>query len=169
LIAQGLSEQHIGWLISATMIGVIVLQAPVTWLGDCFGRLPMLLICFGLVAIGLVALPLAGTSPLLPEWLFVVGGFSGAFYPLGLALLGENLPPGELDRANAWYLSMECLGCLAGPVLMGVARDWAGQYAMFAVAELALIVVFAGWLLWRPKEAAVAVPDDQNSAMRRAA
>jgi MFS family permease len=169
LIAQGLTEQHIGWLISATMVGVIVLQAPVTWLGDCFGRLPMLLLCFGLVAIGLVALPFAGTSALLPVCLFVVGGFSGAFYPLGLALLGENMPPGELDRANAWYLSMECLGCLTGPAVMGVARDWAGQYAMFAMAEAALILVFVGWLLWRPKEAPAAIPAEQMTASRRAA
>jgi len=169
LIAQGLSEQHTGWLISTCMIGVIVFQVPVAWLGDCFGRLPVLLACFGLVAVGLIALPLAGTSSFLPAWLFVVGACSGAFYPLGLALLGENLPPGELDRANAWYLAMECVGCLAGPALMGVARDWGGEKAMFGVGEAAVILVLACWLAWRPKEAPAALADEQIDAPRRAA
>jgi MFS family permease len=169
LIALGLGEQYAGWLISATMLGVIVFQVPVAWLADFFGRLPVLLACFAAVVVGLGALPLAGTSSLLPVWLFVVGAFSGAFYPLGLALLGENLPPGELDRANAWYLSMECLGCLAGPALMGLARDWAGEKAMFVVGEAAVILVLACWLMWRPKEALAASVVDQSEAPRRAA
>jgi MFS family permease len=169
LIALGLSEQYTGWLISTTMLGVIIFQVPVAWLADFFGKLPVLLACFAAVVVGLVALPLAGTSSLLPVWLFVVGACSGAFYPLGLALLGENLPPGELDRANAWYLSMECVGCLAGPALMGVARDWAGEKAMFAVGEAAVILVLACWLMWRPKEAPAASVAKQPEAPRRAA
>jgi MFS family permease len=168
LISLGFGKQYAGWLISTTMLGVIVFQVPVTWLADFLGKLPVLLACFAAVAFGLVALPLAGTSSLLPIWLFVVGAFSGAFYPLGLALLGENLPPGELDRANAWYLSMECVGCLAGPVVMGVARDWAGEGAMFVVGEAAVILVVACWLTWRPKEAPVASATDQPEARRAA-
>ena len=169
LIAQGLSAEHAGWLISTTMVGVIVFQVPVTWLGDFFGKLPVLLGCFVLVAVGLIALPLAGTTALLPVSLFVVGACSGAFYPLGLALLGENLPQGELDRANAWYLSMECLGCLTGPLVMGVARDMVGEAAMFGVSEMAVILVLVGWMAWRPKEAPAASVDERNEAPRRAA
>jgi MFS family permease len=169
LMAQGLSEQHTGWLISMTMIGVIAFQVPVTWLGDYFGRLPVLLICFGLAALGLAVLPFSGTSFHLPVWLFVVGASAGAFYPLGLALLGENLPPGELDRANAWYLSMECIGCLAGPAIMGVARDQLGEKAMFGAGEAALLLVLGSWLMWRPKEAAPAIDNTRTESPRQAA
>jgi dipeptide/tripeptide permease len=69
-----------------------------------------------------------------------------------LALLGERLPATELARANAWYLALECLGSLMGPALMGVARDWAGEKAMFAVGEVGVLAVLAGWLLLRRKE-----------------
>jgi MFS family permease len=152
LLGLRLSEKQVGWLTSTTMVGVIVFQVPVAWLADRFGRMPLLLACYALVVVGLVALPLAGTSPLLPVCLFVIGACSGAFYPLGLALLGERLPATELARANAWYLALECLGSLMGPALMGVARDWAGEKAMFAVGEVGVLAVLAGWLLLRRKE-----------------
>ena len=149
LLALGLSEKHTGWLTSTTMIGVILFQVPVAWLADRCGRSRVLLACYGLVAVGMVGLPLAGTSLLLPVWLFVVGACSGAFYPLGLALLGERLPESALDRANACYLSLECVGSLMGPALMGMARDWGGETAMFGVGEAALLVVLVGWLALR--------------------
>jgi MFS family permease len=168
LISQGLSEQHTGWLISTTMVGVIVFQVPVAWLADRYGRRAVLLTCYALVAVGLVALPLAGTSVLLPVWLFVVGACSGAFYPLGLALLGETLPAAELDRGNAWYLSLECVGSLIGPALMGIARDQAGESAMFAVGEAAVVLVVVAWLVLRraapPTAAAGPVEDGQRRA-----
>ena len=42
---------------------------------------------------------------------------------MGLALLGERLPAGALPRAYAWYMSLDCLGSVVGPVCMGQARD----------------------------------------------
>jgi MFS family permease len=170
LLALGMSEQHTGWLTSTTMIGVILVQVPVAWLADRCGRLPVLVVCYGLVAIGLVGLPLAGTSPLLPVWLFVVGACSGAFYPLGLAILGERLPEADLDRANAHYLSLECLGSLMGPAFMGVARDWAGETAMFGVGEAAVLLVLGGGLLqlWRSRQATPRALDSAGGARQAA-
>jgi MFS family permease len=166
LLALGLSEQQTGWLISTTMVGVLVFQVPVAWLADRIGRLPVLLACYALTAAGLVGLPLAGTSLLLPVWLFLVGACSGAFYPLGLALLGERLPESQLDRANAWYLSLEGVGNVVGAALMGVARDLGGDTAMFAVGVATLALVVATWLAQRRRPALLAQP---ASPVRRAA
>lgn len=167
LLGLHLSEQQVGWLTSTTMVGVILFQVPVAWLADRFGRMPVLLACYALVAVGLVALPLAGASPALPVWLFVVGACSGAFYPLGLALLGERLPDGQLAQANACYLSLECIGSLMGPALMGVARDGIGATAMFGVGELALLAVVAAWLLLRRSTART--PAEAARPLERAA
>jgi MFS family permease len=149
LLEIGLSEGQTGELTSATMLGVIAFQIPVAWLADRAGRLPMLMICYGMTAVGLTALPLTGSSGWLPVWLFTIGAFSGALYPLGLAYLGERLPRSELDRANAAFLSLECVGSLVGPAIMGVARDTGGDAAMFAMGTAAVLIVPVAWLVFR--------------------
>jgi MFS family permease len=149
LLGIGLTEVRAAWLTSTTMVGVIAFQVPVAWVADRWGRVQVLLVCYGMTALGLVALPLAGASPALPVWLFVVGAFSGALYPLGLAALGDRLPSNELDRANAAYLSLESIGSLVGPAMMGLARDLSGDTAMFAVGNAAVLVVPAAWLISR--------------------
>src|SRR6185437_16048322 len=67
----------------------------------------------------------------LAVWLFVVGACSGAFYPLGLALLGERTPTSALSRAGAWFLAINCLGSVTGPVIAGKAMDLFGRGALF--------------------------------------
>jgi MFS family permease len=81
----------------------------------------------------------------LTPWLFLVGACSGAFYPLGLATLGERTPPAGLARANAWYLAINCVGSLIGPACTGHIMDRFGQRAMFAAGEFAVVVVIAAW------------------------
>jgi MFS family permease len=146
LIARGFSAEMAGVLMGATMIGVIVFQVPVGWLADRWGKTPMLLTCYGVVAVGLLAIPLLGHAVALAAGLFVFGACTGAMYPLGLSLLGDRLPGSALPRAYAWYLAIECVGSQMGAAAMGSARDAWGGEAMFAVGLAALIVVLASWL-----------------------
>src|SRR5262249_15537838 len=122
-------------------------QVPVAWLADRLGRLSVLFGCYAVVAIGLLAVPLSSASAWLAAWLFLLGACSSAFYPLGLALLGERIAPSELARANAWYLALNCLGSLVGPLIMGWAMDLFGKRALFAVGEAAVLLVLAAWVI----------------------
>jgi MFS family permease len=77
----------------------------------------------------------------LAAWLFALGACCSALYPLGLALLGERVPPGSLAQANAWYLASNCAGSLSGPVLIGLVIDLFGPRAQFAAAAAAVLLV----------------------------
>jgi MFS family permease len=145
LLSLGLSKESTGVMVGASMVGILLFQVPVSWLGDRLGRTPVLLACYGVVAAALVALPQCPPGVGLAIWLFLLGGCSGSFYPLGIALLGGSDCPTRLARAYAWYMILEAVGSQLGPLLMGAARDEWGERAMFAVGEGAILAVLAIW------------------------
>jgi MFS family permease len=141
LLAKGLDLDRVSWLTSSIMIGVILFQVPVAWGADRLGRTRMLLGCYAVVIAGLSLLPFCGDSPWLAFWLFLVGACSGAFYPLGLAILGERIPNSGLARANAWFLAINCLGSLTGPGVMGEMMDRFGTEALLTTGLAAVVLV----------------------------
>jgi MFS family permease len=147
MLALRLSSGEAGWLIGGVMLGVIGFQVPVAWLADRLGRTNVLLGCYAVSALGMAVGPFCFSAWTLTPWLFLVGACSGAFYPLGLATLGERTPPAGLARANAWYLAINCVGSLIGPTCTGRIMDWFGPRAMFAAGEFAVVVVVAAWVV----------------------
>lgn len=160
LETRGLSPESAGTLMSVTMVGVILFQVPVGWLADSYGKTPMLLGCYGVVTLGLLAIPWL-TNPLwLALVLFAFGACTGAMYPLGLSLLSDRLPESGLARAYAWYLAVECIGSQAGAAAMGKARDLWGETSMFAVGLTAVVVVLVAWLalqMFQPRSVVISL------------
>jgi MFS family permease len=128
-------------------MGVILWQVPVAWLADRLGRTAVLLGCYAVTA-GALGVLFHGTSLSgLAGCLFLAGACSSAFYPLGLALLGQQLPPSGLARASAWYMAINCCGSLIGPVLAGAAMDQFGKQAIFLTGLAAVLLIPAAWIL----------------------
>lgn len=175
LLAVGLNEAAVSWLMSGLMIGIIAAQVPVAWLADRLGRTRVLLGCNVVALVGMGCLLVPSGVAWMAFWLFAVGACSGAFYPLGLALLGERVPPAGLARANAWYLSINCAGSMTGPVAAGAAMEWFGSRAMFlagAVAVVFVLVTSAGLRLGlrgSPREVAAGAAPAQSRAANTAA
>jgi MFS family permease len=160
LLDSGLSDQTTGYLMSGTMIGVILAQVPVAFLADRYGRTPVLLGCYAVALAGLICLlPSCGIAWLAIA-LFAVGACSGAFYPLGLAILGERTTPAGLARANSWFLAINCVGSMIGPDVVGRAIHRFGNDALISCglgAVLAVLLVWALLALCRPRNAARAL------------
>jgi MFS family permease len=145
----GLTDDASGLLIGGILVGALAGQLPIGWLADRFGREPVLISCFLLVAIALASTPGASDPVLRDALLATIGVCSGAFYPLGLAILGERVPPGQLARANAWYLSVNCFGSFVSPFVAGPAMEQFGPSAMFWTGEAVVVTVLVGWLATR--------------------
>ena len=140
LLAIGLSETGVGWLMSGMMMGVILCQVPTAWLADRLGRTTVLFGCNAVTAVALGALFSGMSVSGLAVCLFLAGGCSSALYPLGLSLLGERLKPSQLAHAGAWFLAINCFGSLVGPVLAGAAMDLWGKQAIFLTGLAAVLL-----------------------------
>lgn len=169
LVTRGFSTDEAGVFMGVTMVGVILFQIPVAWLADRLGRTPILLGCYAVVAVTLVAIPWLSNSIVLAVGLFCFGACSGAMYPLGLALLGDRMPEAGLARAYAWYLAVECVGSQLGAAAMGKARDRWGDASMFTVGLAAMLLVLTAWLVVQgtmKTEAAAPEPSLKEEAER---
>lgn len=169
LLSQGLSSETAGLMMGTTLVGAILFQVPAGWLADRVGTKTVLLGCYAITALGLIIVPFCQPGLWLAWWLFLIGACSGAFYPLGLGLLGERLPAASLAGAYAVYMALECLGSIMGPVCMGRGREWWGEQAMFVVGlgAVLLVLVVAGILrLLKPtgQKPDVHTPDSPKEA-----
>ncbi len=145
LLSLGHTEGEVSLLVGGLFAGVILCQVPVAWLADRVGRLRVLLGCHALLLGGLLVLRWCPGTGSLSVCLFVLGICCGAMYPLGLALLGDQVPPEGMARANAFYLTSNCAGSLCGPVLFGLVIDRFGQPSQFFVGLLSVVLVLVVW------------------------
>jgi MFS family permease len=149
LLSGGLSDGVVSWLMGGLVLGATLAQAPVAWLADRLGRAAVLAACNLVALLGVCCLLRAGGVVWLASWLFAVGACSGAFYPLGLALLGERTPPEAMSRAGSWFLAINCLGSVAGPVVAGAAMERFGRASLVVTCGGAVGLVLTSWLVLR--------------------
>jgi MFS family permease len=169
LLSLGYGEAAASGLLAALFLGVFLVQLPGACLADRLGRTRVLLACHTVVLAGLICLPWCERPVALAGWLFLVGASCAVLYPLGLALLGERLPPAALVRGNAWYLASNCVGSLSGPWMMGAAIDLLGSRAQFAVGAGAVVLVVAFWVIWAAVERQKPAAPEPALATQRAA
>jgi len=112
-------------LLTVLLVGGICLQALIGWLADHVDRARLLAGLGGALAVG--ALGFAGLvergGPASYLAAFALGGVVVGFYAVGLTMLGERVPTGQLAVANAGFLVSYELGATVGPVLGGAAMD----------------------------------------------
>ncbi|RJF79156.1 MFS transporter [Azospirillum cavernae] len=135
-VSLGWNEVGATRLMSCMMVGAILLQLPIGWLGDRMDR--MRLVSGLALAAGLGALvwPLALTSEIATyALLFVWGGAFVGVYTIMLAVVGSRFQGSDLIGIYAAMGLMWGVGALVGPVLAGLAMDLVPHgLAFFAAA-----------------------------------
>ena len=142
----GYDQASAARLLTWFYIGNVVLQFPLGYVADRFGRFRLLRLCVAGTLIGAILLPLVFAQELpLRAMLLLWGGVTMGIYTLSLALLGERFKPGDLSAANAAYVMMYEFGGLGGPVIAGGMMDTMGRQGLplFAVIITAVYLVYA--------------------------
>jgi MFS family permease len=156
-----LYAQKLGWgeadatqLMSCMMVGAIVLQLPIGWVGDKVDRRRMIIALAGLAVIGALVWPWALLSPWTTyPLLFVWGGVFVGIYTIMLTIVGSRFAGGQLVGIYAAMGLMWGAGALLGPLLAGFAMQWMNHglplFVAFACA------CFMGAAMWNsPADAA---------------
>ena len=145
----GWSESASTMLISTLMIGAIVLQLPIGWLGDRFDRRKLVLLFAVLSAAGALLWPEVFGYPWLAYPLvFLWGGVFVGIYTLMITIVGSRFAGGQLIGIYAMMSVAWGLGALLGPSLAGGAMEWVPHgLPIFAGLVCALFALHA----WRSR------------------
>lgn len=120
----GWDEQAATLLLSVLLLGAIVLQLPIGWLGDRVDR-RKLVIGLGIASTaGALVWPFVLGSPVLAyALLFIWGGLFVGIYTVMMALVGSRFRGGDLVSVYAVMSVAWGAGAFVGPSAAGVAMD----------------------------------------------
>lgn len=146
-MATGWPEAEATQLISCMMIGAIILQLPIGWLGDKIDRRRLIIALAGVSALGALVWPWALEADrwVLFALLFVWGGAFVGIYTMMLAIVGSRFSGGVLVGIYAGMGLTWGAGALVGPLLAGAAMQATTHGLPLFVAAACALFMVAAW------------------------
>ncbi len=129
----GLDIREISYFMTAAVIGILVLQAPLGILSDRFDRRLVLTGTSMLTSIAAVAcIPAAGHSlSVLFVAVAVLGGLAFPLYSICIAYANDHLDPSQMIAASGALVLTGGIGAIIGPVMIAALMDRFGDSALF--------------------------------------
>ncbi|MGH8740128.1 MAG: MFS transporter, partial [Burkholderiales bacterium] len=118
----------------------VLLQGP---LGDRFGKLRVVTLGTALAGITSLACAFAWSLESLAVMRLATGIFASASVALGMAYIGDVVPPGERQATIAHFIAGSLLGQTLGPLVGGLFTDWVGWRVSFGVLGVIFVLVAA--------------------------
>ncbi|MEJ2136099.1 MAG: MFS transporter [Desulfofustis sp.] len=163
----GLSVMNLSTVMSATILGGMVLQWPVGALSDRFDRTHMLaLLCVAIALTAILIVFVAENSFLLFLPLMILfGGLIFTIYPVSVARAHDLFERAEIVPASSVLLLCYCIGATAGPVAAsGTMNAWQTEYGFFVYCAAVSLVSALIILYLRQKELiTIVAPEDHST------
>lgn len=141
-VKNGQTLEIAALMLSALLIGNILLQYPIGWLADRIDRGKVILGCGVIGATGSLMLPLAmPSSPFLWPLLIIWGGAVMGAYTVALAIMGRDFKDGDLMMATTVVTALWGIGNLFGPLVAGLAMVFSEQSGL-PVTFAAICLIF---------------------------
>lgn len=130
---------------SAYLLALGVVQPTMGWLADQFGRKRVFLVSLGVFSAGSLLAGLAGDLPQLVGARIVQGIGGGAIFPVGMAMIYEQVPPRRRGLAmGIWSLGIAVAPAL-GPTLGGLIVTSLGWRWLFYInVPIGLLGILVG-------------------------
>ena len=144
-VSMGWDETQAMQLMPCLMLGAIVLQIPIGWLGDKMNRRHLIIVLAGLAAAGALLWPwVLQSSWLTFALLFLWGGLFVGIYTIMLTIVGSRFSGGDLVGIYAGMGLTWGAGALVGPPLARMAMQTTPHgLALFAAGACLCFMIFA--------------------------
>lgn len=128
----GASKAQLGWLsLASTLPTAIASLGSGTFLARQMNERQMVVLGFGLSAVGTLAIPLVSTLPPLFVTQAIAGFGRGLIFPVLMGLSIKRVPEEKRATAMGFFQSIYALGMFGGPALAGVAAEAMGFAGAF--------------------------------------
>jgi MFS family permease len=140
-------EAGMAAIITAVIIGTIISQIPIGRAADRFGKRKTLLTCTILLGGVFALMSFHSDWRLFLATGVLAGALAGSLYPIGLALIGQNVRKERLGAATSTFSLAFGIGSLIGPSVSGFAMTefdnpkWLLYLPAFLSAVFALIII----------------------------
>ena len=146
----GLSVNHIASVMTAALVGGLLLQLPIGRLSDRFDRRTVL---FWITILALIPAAVLLLGSILNFWLIIIAvgiffGLSSTVYPLCVAYANDHLDSADVVSASGGFVLFYAMGAVSGPLISSLAMRVSGARGLFVfiiTASLALGL----FIIWR--------------------
>jgi len=137
---SGFLLSQMGLIVTSFLVGGIVLQYPLCMLADRMNKRLFLTMTAIVGAAGFFLCPWFHNPIPLMVVTFFAGGIISTTYPVGMAILGDDITE-EYVTQGAAYLSVGfSLGAIAGPYFLSVMMDWFDyRYLFFSISAFLIV------------------------------
>ncbi len=140
---QGYGAGSVAAFISTAMIAGLLVQYPVGWLSDRFGRRPVMVGTLLAAFLTTLVMGLAGgvSFVTIAALGFVFSGMTAPLYGLGAGQTNDRMERGDYVAASGGLLFIWSLGSAASPTVAGQVMGRLGPSGLFAYVALVIVAL----------------------------
>lgn len=136
----------VDWVVSAYLLALGVCQPTAGWLADRFGRKRIFLASLFVFTVGAVLGGVAADLPQLVGARIVQGLGGSAIFPVGMAMIYEQVPPSRRGSAVGMFSLGMATAPAVGPSLGGlIITEASWRWLFLIMVPICLVALLVGW------------------------
>jgi MFS family permease len=147
IIGMGYATNQVSVVFGSMFAGVICSMLFITRLADTIGHKRVLLLTHVLSLLCLLLMGFTESLAVIIVLIFFVGLTCGGQYAVALASLGMQVDSIKQPSANSAYLTLNCAGSVAGPMVMGLLGSGGLFGSIFIIGSIPIFILLLVWLV----------------------
>jgi MFS family permease len=147
IIGMGYATNQVSVVFGSMFAGVICSMLFITRLADTIGHKRVLLLTHVLSLLCLLLMGFTESLAVIIVLIFFVGLTCGGQYAVALASLGMQVDSIKQPSANSAYLTLNCAGSVAGPMVMGLLGSGGLFGSIFIIGSIPILILLLVWLV----------------------